>query len=195
MNLTSLAWNSGGYYTTNANVSGRAAMVIDTSEVKFIRFAVVFGSGVTGNEFSYLRVTARQPRKLSNNMPRPIFSVNDSKRRPSLFYYNSSDVDMKEIGANVPCFLHTMSEMKINLLRSRHYIQSKADAVLAIDPPGQFPDATNCKVVYTDSLGAEVELSIASASGSTITLTANAPSDLAVGTPIVVLLTRTKALS
>lgn len=193
--MSSLAWNASGYYTTNANVSGRAVMIIDTSNVKFIRFAVMFGSSVTGNEFSYLRITARQPRKFSGNMPRPIFSVNDSKRKPSLFYYNDSDIDMKEVGANIPCFLHTMAAMKINLLRSCHYVAAKADAVLTVEPSGQFPDSANCKVVYTNSTGVEVELAIASASGATITLAASAPADLAVGDPVVVLLTRTKTLA
>lgn len=188
--------SSAYYYSALANVKEWGVTFIDTSVVKFVRLVIRSGGSATGQVFSYLRATVRQPRRYTGgNLPRPYFGITEPKRKPSLMYFNDSDVDMKEVGANIPCYSTSLGAMKMNVIRSRHLVTAKADNVLTVAPGGQFVDAVNAKLVYMDSTGAEVELAISSAYNNSITLTANAPSDLSVGSPVVYLLTKSKTLT
>lgn len=196
-NILSLAgkiWANGAY-TLGANIKSFSALFKKTSQAKYFRVALNFGNSTSGIDFEYARLTMRMP-KNSTGAPRKGFDVNTPSRVYTLPYFNSSDVNMANIGQGITCFKTDMTELKINLLRHRYYVSNIAGNILTVAGGSvQYFDLSSCFVVYTDATGANLQLSVSAVSGNTITLSAAAPADITVGASIDFIVTKTKTLS
>ena len=194
--MSSLAWNSGGFYTVNANVQRRSFYVVDNSVVKFFRLAVWAGNSLSSFDFKSLRIVVRFKRGLTANQqdPRRFFGLSEPRRLPSLIYADATDVNMNEVGQGIPCYKFDMSEMKINLRRILLEVTGISGNILTVTYNPQYAPAASSVVLYLDGSGAEQTAAISAISSTNITLASTPPVDIVVGSRIVLIHTLTKAL-
>ena len=115
-------------------------------------------------------------------------------RLPSLYYQNSGDINMGEIGCGIPCYLSNMSEMKINLYREISEIKNISGNVVTLYDGLQISNASEAKLIYTDSSNNLVSLDLQSGYNDTVTLTNTPPADLNVNDKVHIILPKTKSL-
>ena len=194
LSMAGKSWVNGAY-TTGANSKAFFALFKKTSQVKYFRIAIGFGNETAGLDFEYARLTMRLP-KNSTGAPRKGFDVSPPARVPSLPYFNASDVSMANIGAGITCYKTDMTEMKVNLLRHRYSVSSVVGNVITVlGGSVQYFDLASCFVVYTDSAGSNLQLSVSAISGSAITLSAAPPAEIVPGISIDFIITKTKVLA
>ena len=188
-----LKWyDKNSYFSPDSNLHTGHINILKNTSMKYIRICLASGNDSSDLVLNYLRLVYRKFKRMTPSI-REHHHIHGTKNVQTIVY--DEPINMLKVGKDILCYSKDMSQLKINICRSEHYVVSISGNIVTLDetPDFTYGASSEAKLVYQDlETGEPEDLNISGINATVVTLSKTPPKDIFVGSAVSVIVTKEK---